>query len=258
MYSRKIKTKLLGQVGLKLCCYDLVLYIDPYLSNYVETQEGSEFKRLVPVRASPSSITDADYVLLTHAHIDHCDPETIIPLSVSSPRCQFVCSRLVGNLLIEWGIEENRLIINSDGVIDISREIKLHTVPSAHPTIVPLPDGGWAAVGYVLEMANKYIIYHAGDTSVDKLLIKHMKAFNGIDVAFMPVNERNYYRDKEGIIGNMTIREAFQMAVDIGVKTFVPTHWDMFESNQVYKEEIELLYKKIKPPFELSFYPEYL
>lgn len=252
-----IKIKMLGQVGLRLSYNGIVIYIDPYLSDYVEKVEGSSLKRLIPIAISPSQIQDANYVLLTHEHIDHCDPETIIPLSSNSPKCKFICSKPVGELLIEWGIEEHRLINNAGGVIYISDEVKVHTVPSAHPTIEHLDDGGWKCVGYVLEILDK-IIYHAGDTSVNEELIIHLQKFNGIDVAFMPVNECNYYREKSGVIGNMTIREAFQMAVDAGVRKFIPTHWDMFECNQVYKEEIELLYKKLTPPFELVFHPEYI
>jgi L-ascorbate 6-phosphate lactonase len=257
MSADTIKVKMLGQVGVRLACHDIVIYIDPYLSDYVEKTEGGNLKRLIPVEVAPSNILDANYVLITHEHIDHCDPETIIPLSISSAKCKFICSKPVSELLIGWGVDENRLINNANGVINISDEVIVHTLPSAHPTIVPLVDGGWECVGYVLEVQDK-IIYHAGDTSVNEDLIIHLQKFNAIDVAFMPVNECNYYRKKNGIIGNMTIREAFQMATDVDVKIFIPTHWDMFECNQVYKEEIELLYEKLKPPFELLLYPEYI
>jgi len=74
----------------------------------------------------------------------------------------------------------------------------------------------------------------------------------------MPVNERNFYREKRGIVGNMSVREAFQMATDIGVKTLVPTHWDMFAPNSVYKEELNLLYELMRPPFEMRLDPQEL
>ena len=54
------------------------------------------------------------------------------------------------------------------------------------------------------------------------------------------------------------IREAFGLAEEIGARIVVPTHWDMFAPNQVYREEIELLYKLISPEFKLSIYPEML
>jgi len=56
----------------------------------------------------------------------------------------------------------------------------------------------------------------------------------------------------------MSVREAFQMAADIGVKTLVPTHWDMFAPNSVYKEELNLLYELMRPPFEMRIDPQEL
>ena len=90
----------------------------------------------------------------------------------------------------------------------------------------------------------------------DAEVISAVKAYGKIDMAFLPVNERNYYRERRGIVGNMSVREAFHFAEEIGASALVPTHWDMFAANCVFKEEIELLYKKISPEFELLFEPE--
>jgi hypothetical protein len=35
-----------------------------------------------------------------------------------------------------------------------------------------------------------------------------------IDVAFLPMNERSFFRKRRGIIGNMSVREAFAMAAE--------------------------------------------
>ena len=54
----------------------------------------------------------------------------------------------------------------------------------------------------------------------------------------------------------MSVREAFRMASDLRVSTLVPIHWDMFELNSVYPEEIQLLYEQCKPPFDLLINPD--
>ena len=95
-------------------------------------------------------------------------------------------------------------------------------------------------------------LYHAGDTSLCDEIIEAVTSAGHVDIAFLPVNERNYYKDKRGVIGNMSIREAFYLAEVIGAGTLVPTHWDMFEINRVFPEEIELLYKMLKPEFKLE------
>ena len=60
-------------------------------------------------------------------------------------------------------------------------------------------------------------------------VIEAVSKYAPIDVGLIPVNEINYYRNQEDIIGNMSIREAFQFSEDIGVKLLISTHWDMFE-----------------------------
>ena len=130
--------------------------------------------------------------------------------------------------------------------------ISVQAVPAAHPNIETIGPGLSRFVGYVIEYKG-YRIYHAGDTCVHRELIQRLQSFSGIDLAFIPVNEKNFYRDERGIIGNMSIRDAFDFASDIGVRNFVPVHWDMFELNKVYREEIELLYEKLGPDFVLTF-----
>ena len=65
------------------------------------------------------------------------------------------------------------------------------------------------------------------------------------------MNERNYYREKRGIIGNLTVREALGFAQEIDAKQVIPIHWDMFSLNNALPEEIELLRSKIAPRLQV-------
>jgi L-ascorbate 6-phosphate lactonase len=104
----------------------------------------------------------------------------------------------------------------------------------------------------VLE-ANGERLLVTGDTSLTDDLLDELRDLAPFKAAFLPVNERNYMREKAGIIGNMTLREAFWLASELNVATLVPQHWDMFAANAVHREEIELLYKLEAPPFALLF-----
>jgi L-ascorbate 6-phosphate lactonase len=73
----------LGQVGAAIKGPTGVLYIDPYLTG--SDGEGGTLPRTFPPPVSPSEVTNTSAVLLTHAHIDHTDPDTILPLSEASP-----------------------------------------------------------------------------------------------------------------------------------------------------------------------------
>jgi len=259
MSDNKITVTPLGQVGYKFCHCGLNFYVDPYLTNSVQDNEDESMKRLFPILMEPEEITDASFVLITHVHRDHCDPDTLLPLSIASPTACFVGPQQVIEQFQKIGISKERLMkADHKNMIKLhDSNIRIYTVPSAHPEIKMDERGNYEAVGYVLEMNGKRI-YHAGDTSVDNLVIETLRNFHGIDVAFLPVNEKNFYRDKRGIIGNMSVREAFQFAEDISAKKVVPTHWDMFAENQVYREEIELIYKKISPSFTIEIYPDFL
>jgi L-ascorbate metabolism protein UlaG (beta-lactamase superfamily) len=99
-------------------------------------------------------------------------------------------------------------------------------------------------------------IYLAGDTSVTQELIDTLTLLRPITTAILPVNERNFFRDRRGIIGNMSVRESFLLADEIGVKTVIPVHWDMFEANSVGLDEIHAVYQQMEPAFDLQVQPD--
>lgn len=244
----------LGQAGFRFIFGDRTVYIDPYLSDRVERIEGAALKRLVPIWKSPSQVSDADWVLITHDHMDHCDPDTLLPLSIASPNARFVGPPDALRTLATAGISVDRLHAADDGWIQLGKGLRVHPVPASHPSVEVDEQGRWRCVGYVMESSSRRI-YHSGDTSLNEDLLRSLETLMPIDVAILSVNEHNYYRERQGIIGNMTVREALQFATDLGVETLVPMHWDMFAPNCVYPEEIQLLYRLIRPPFRLLLSP---
>lgn len=247
----------LGQCGFRFELNSLVVYTDPYLTNHVAEVEGQDMQRLRPVPIEPSKVIDADFVLITHAHMDHCDLKTLVPLASASPACRFVCPNEVSKLLANGGIDRKHMILAKEEWIEAGPRVRVMPVPAAHPKVEVDQEGYLRCVGYVIEWDGRRL-YHGGDGSPDDRVFERLHQIGSIDVAFIPVNERNFYREKRGIIGNMSVREAFQMAVDIGTKILVPTHWDMFAPNGVYEEEIKLLYDLIRPPFAMQLNPQQL
>ncbi len=74
----------LGQSGVIVKGPDAVIYIDPYLSD----SAGSP--RSFPPPIQPDEISNADYILCTHEHIDHFDPATLVPALQASPGAKVV------------------------------------------------------------------------------------------------------------------------------------------------------------------------
>ncbi len=251
-----LRIKFLGQTGFLFETAGTKILFDPYLSNSVQEKESAELARLLPIPIQPSDVSDADWVIVTHEHRDHCDIDTLLPISTASKNCRFIGPPNVVTILKEAGINANRIFTAECGVsLQLNTDWQVFPVPSAHPKIERGHQGRSRWLGYVIQLRH-LTLYHAGDTSVDEEVINSVKNFGEIDIAFLPVNERNYFLDRRDIIGNMSIREAFQFAEEIGAKMVVPTHWDMFELNGVFKEEIELLYERLSPKFSLSFEPK--
>jgi L-ascorbate metabolism protein UlaG (beta-lactamase superfamily) len=239
-----IPVQLLGQSGCILSFPNATVYLDPYLSNSVQELDAPDLARQLPIPFTPESVTDADWVLITHEHIDHCDPRTIPKLAAASPQARFVGPQPVVHRLIEWGIAQDRIVLAKEDWFTLSDGLRLCAVPAAHPEIERDERGHLKCVGYLLDYDSNHI-YLAGDTSAKQEIIDTLVATGPVHTAFLPVNEHNFFRGRRGIIGNMSVREAFQFAVEIGAKQVVAVHWDMFECNAVDPDEIRLVQKTL-------------
>lgn len=244
--------QLLGQSGCRFEINGTVIYMDPYLSNSVQELDAPDLERLVPIPIQPEDINDADLVVITHHHIDHCDPHTLPLIAQASVLCRFIGPPPVLKNLQEWGISAERCDVSSEEWQKINDDIRIKAVPAAHPIIERDANDNLLTVGYVLDL-NGNRIYLAGDTFVTDELIESLMSLRPINMALLPVNEHNFYRERRGIIGNMSIREAFLLAQEVGIKTVIPVHWDMFAANSVSLDEIKAVYQLMKPGFELQF-----
>lgn len=249
--------KLLGQSGCRISMNGVTLYIDPYLSDSVRLLDSPDLVRLIPIPHQPNEITDADWVLITHSHIDHCDPHTLPELAKASPQCQFIGPPPVIQNLLDWGVKADRLALCKEEWSDVQQGVRIHAIPAAHPKIKRDNNGALVAVGYMLECAGKRI-YFAGDTIVVQELIEILIEHNPIDIAFLPVNEDSFFRRRRGIIGNMSIRDAFLLAEEVKIGCVVPVHWDMFAANTAYPTEIKTIYENMPSTFELLMNPTYI
>src|SRR5205823_8104222 len=121
----------LGQSGFRFQIGAFVIYIDPYLSDSVEKLEGRLYRRQVPIWKPPELVNDADCVLITHGHRDHCDLETLLPLSKVSSACRFVAPNEVCRNLASAGIAADRLLRAPNRWLDLAPGICVHAAPAA-------------------------------------------------------------------------------------------------------------------------------
>ena len=250
----KISVDLLGQSGCRLVFGATTLYIDPYLSNSVQELDAEDLVRQIPIPCQPKEITDADWVLVTHDHIDHCDPHTLPDIAKASPDCRFIGPISVLTRLNSWGIDHGRLVLAKETWMSLAHKLKVCATPAEHPVLKRDGSGNLHCVGFILEYHSRRL-YIAGDTSMTQGIRDSLMVHKPIAVGFLPVNEQNFFRARRGIVGNMSIREAFLLADEVGIEAVVPVHWDMFAINSVDPAEIEAVYRAMTPRFRLLMQP---
>jgi L-ascorbate metabolism protein UlaG (beta-lactamase superfamily) len=142
----------------------------------------------------------ADVILLSHEHDDHCSPEDIE--RIRGPKTVIVASATAAGKL-EGDVRALR-----PGESEVVGEVRIEAVPAYnigkqfHPREAQ-------HVGFVVTIGGERV-YHAGDTD----RIPEMKEID-CDVALLPVGG-TYTRNAE---------EAAQAAADIGPRVAVPMHW---------------------------------
>src|SRR5206468_2797428 len=95
-----------------------------------------------------------------------------------------------------------------------------------------LSGGLYRYLGYVLDDGVTRV-YHAGDTVVYEGQAERLRALD-VDLALLPINGRDHFREAAGVVGNMDHREAAQLADDAGIDVLVPMHYDTFPENLGY------------------------
>ena len=243
--------QLLGQSGVRFRTAEGSVVVDPYLTDSVAETFGEELRRLVPCPVSFADLADTRAILITHAHLDHCDPASVLGILAHAPTARIVAPLSARVILEGVGVASARMETALESWVPLFGGVRVHAVPAAHPTAERADNGEWVSLGYVIEVGDiRY--YHAGDTSPSSEVVMAVRAL-APTVGFLPVNERNYYRERAGILGNMSVREAFELAEEIGVGDVVPVHWELFAPNQTYREEIEIVHARRRSTFALRF-----
>jgi L-ascorbate metabolism protein UlaG (beta-lactamase superfamily) len=213
----------LGQSSLVLKAAGTIIYVDPYLA-------PSE-RRLTPPAFPPEAVDNADLVLLTHDHSDHIDPVALPPIAVASPGARFVAPRPATGRVAALVGGAGRVIPAAAGEPLSVGAVEIIPVAAKHEEFELDPALGHPFLGYVIRLGG-VTIYNAGDTIPYEGLVETLAPL-AIDLAFLPINGRDFFRTRAGTIGNLDYREATELAAAIGVDTVVPVHWGMFAGNTV-------------------------
>lgn len=210
----------LGQAGFLIETGGARLLVDPFFSLNDD--------RLYPPLPIDTYGTGIDRVLVTHEHIDHLDRPSLPAIAARSPGVEVVAPlplrEMVEGLPFQGVRPGDRVEVPG---------AKVRVVPAVHALH---PSDGYSTggdparfVGYVIE-ADGVAIYHAGDTIADQVVLDGLAGVR-VDVALLPVNGRDFFREQRDLAGNLDPRDAVELAVYCGAKILVPIHWDLFKGN---------------------------
>lgn len=219
----------LGQAGFVLKGGATIAYIDPYLSDSVADSGGPA--RRFPVPVAPSAVRHAQVVFATHEHMDHTDAPTLGPLMAASPRAVLVASAQGRQIAIDADVPAERIVVPRLGARTELAGLAFTATPASHYSYEVDAEGYSRWMGFVIEI-NGVTIYHAGDTILFPELFDALRGV-GPDIALLPINGRDYYRDRQDIIGNLWPGEAVDFAREIGAKVLIGIHNDLFAANRV-------------------------
>jgi L-ascorbate metabolism protein UlaG (beta-lactamase superfamily) len=183
-----VKISWLGHDGFKIKNAKTV-YVDPY-----EIKGGEE----------------ADILLISHDHEDHCSPEDV--KKIVSEKTTIITTAESKRKLSKTKAKE--ILVAKPGQKILIDDVSIETVPAYNVNKFRSPGHPFhpkenEMLGFIVAM-NGVRIYHAGDTD----LIPEMERFN-VDVACLPVSGTYV----------MTAEEAVESTRHIKLKVAIPMHY---------------------------------
>jgi L-ascorbate metabolism protein UlaG (beta-lactamase superfamily) len=169
-------------------------------------------------------------VLVTHAHTDHMDPDTLAPLAARFEGLPFVVPAARADVARARIGDAARLVpVDAGEVLHPVPGLTLTVLPAAHEARERDAQGRHLFLGYGIG-AGGITLYHSGDCVPFDGLDTAVRAL-APDIALLPVNGRDAARLAAGIPGNFTLDEAVALARTAGAQVLVPHHFGMFAFN---------------------------
>ena len=222
----------LGQEGYLFKYKQTHILIDPYLTDYVDQNcctETVKWVRKYPAPITAEELDFIDYVLCTHTHYDHTDPDTLKTLAKVNPNATFIVPDFATDLVASYGINPNKVIGAIVGDSINCNDCCVVPIPAAHEELHQDENGNYMELGYKI-LFDDISLYHGGDCCLYDGLKDYLK---GIDIMMVPINGRSYYKLRDDIIGNMTIEESVILAKECNTDLLIPMHYDLYDVNCV-------------------------
>ncbi len=219
----------LGQAGFVIKGGDTIAYIDPYLSDSIAESGGPQRRFRIPI--DPAQVRHAQVVFATHEHMDHADGPTLRALMAASPQATLITSPQGRAIALQADVAAERIVIPRLGEKVALAGLRYSAIPAAHYGYEVDAAGHSRWMGFLIT-CNGVTLYHSGDTLIIPQIFEAL-AGESIDLALLPINGRDYFREQRQIIGNIWPGEAIELALQLKARVLLPIHNDLFAENRV-------------------------
>lgn len=210
----------LGHASFFIQLSGIRILIDPV---YGKLPTGKRFS-VMPV--APDKLLRIDYILVSHAHYDHCNKKSIKLLTANNPKAQILTGLKLDGLIRKWTSNK----IQTAGwyqQYQLDRDLRVTFLPSRHwanRSLLDVNTSLWG--GFMIEKDGKRI-YYGGDSAHGSHFNDIGELFQNITVALIgvgayapawfmgPMHQNPYDAAK-----------AFQAT---RAKTFIPFHYGTFD-----------------------------
>lgn len=213
------------------------ILIDPILDDIPFNKRHTKF----PV--GTDKLIDIDYVLVSHAHYDHCDKDSIKLIQKQNPNAKFLTGLNMGEVLGDWvkGNEVQEAGWYQQYNLDATLEISF--LPSRHWSNRGLRDQNKYLWGSFVLKSREKTIYYGGDSGYGGHFNEVGKLFPNIDVALIGAGA---YEPRWFMAPNHQDPEhAVQAFNDTKAKMMIPFHYGTFDLSDEPLSEPETILNKL-------------
>ena len=217
----------LGQCGFVVKHLNMVIMIDPVLNDLKD--ENGFTTRLFDPPFKPEECR-CDFILCTHKHSDHMARETIVSVLSANPEAKVIVPGACEPILLDWEIPGEQIISAMEKSPISLKNANVVPISTAHPSHKKDELGRNMNLAYAIQFG-KIQLLHLGDTYLTEELLADLKVLSQIDVLMVPINGRSFFREQNGIIGNMSAEEGAELATELKPNLTIPMHYDMMKGN---------------------------
>lgn len=196
------------------------ILIDPVFGGLPFVKRHSE----LPV--SPKKLKNIDYIIISHAHFDHCDKNSLKLLNDNNPHAQILTGLGMDNVIARW--IDNR--IHTAGwyqQYDLNDGMEVNFLPTRHWSNRGLFDTNKTLWGSFMIRKNGKCIFYGGDSGHGSHYESFAKLFPKIDVAMIGAGA---YSPKWFMGQNhQDPQDAVKAFNATGALTFIPFHYGTFD-----------------------------